>query len=474
MKLNLAQKVLYNVGAQALGRAAGLVVGLLTIRATTGYLGVDAYGELAIVLALTGLLLSISDFGISTVLARELARSPGEANELGGGLLGFRLVSAGGAVVAAAVAVPFLPYSSEVKVGLLIGLLGTFFYSVGRYANAFFQVNLRMDLLSAIDVFQRAASLLLIVVVAVLDLGFYALVASVSLASLIFLGTNFAVSRRFWTINLRRASKRTRRLVRDSVGLWLVTLVGLLHLQGGMILLSLLQQPAEVGIYSIAYRFMEQSLLVPGILMATVFPILARRIHENRERSDVIVMKTLTFLLLQAIPLTLLLFVLADDLVGLAAAPEFGAAAEPLRVVSLALPAIFGGTVFIHILIALNRRRALFVVALASLVVNLGLNLIFIPQYSYMGAAWATVASEAFAFVAAYFAARRAYALRLDYALLARLAVPTLLAVGVVAVAEATALSAVAATAAGLTAFFAGVFAARIVTRDDLRLFLGR
>jgi O-antigen/teichoic acid export membrane protein len=472
MKLTLTQKVLYNVGTQFAGRAIALVLALLAVRVMTGYLGVDGYGKLAIVLALTGLLVSLSDFGITTVLARETAKAPEQANLLGGTLLRFRLASAAGAVAVAVAAVPFLPYASDVKVALLIGLVGTFFISVGRFPNAFFQVNLRMDLLAVLDVLYKLASLLLVVAVAVLDLGLYVLVAALALAGFVFFGSSFAASRRFWSINMHVAPGRTRELLRDSIGIWLVTILGLLHFQGDMLLLSLLQPPAEVGIYSIAYKFVEQSFLLPGLFMGAVFPILARRIGESRERSEEVIRKAFAFLLLQAIPLTLLLAVMAPQLVRIVAPAEFDPAAEPLRVVSLALPVIFASTIYFNVLVVLNRQRALIGISLVSLALNLGLNLYFIPRYSYMGAAWTTVGSETFVFLALVVMVKRAYGVSLDYAFMTRLAVPTMLAAATVAAAGALPATLTAALALGV--FLLGVVAARVVTRADVQLVLGR
>ena len=247
MKITLAQKVLYNVGSQTAGRVAGLALALFTIRITTSYLGVDGYGDLAIVLALMGLLVSLTDFGITTVLARETAKAPQEADLLGGALFRLRLTTAAGAVCLAIALLPLLPYSHEVKVGLVIGFIGAFFLSVGRFPNAFFQVNLRMDLLAALDVFYKLVSLALVGTVVLLDLGFYALVTALTLAGFIWFASSFLISRRFWSINVRRTSARMQSLVRDSFGVWLVTIVGLLHFQGDMVLLSLLQPPEDVG-----------------------------------------------------------------------------------------------------------------------------------------------------------------------------------------------------------------------------------
>lgn len=100
-------------------------------------------------------------------------------------------------------AVPFLPYASDVKVGFLIGLAGTFVLSLGRFPAAFFQVNLRLDLQAVLDIVYRVLSLGAVVAVVRLGLRFYAMVIGLGLAGLLLDGSSFAASKRFWRINVR-------------------------------------------------------------------------------------------------------------------------------------------------------------------------------------------------------------------------------------------------------------------------------
>jgi O-antigen/teichoic acid export membrane protein len=472
MTRNLAQRILYNVGTQVSGKVVALLFSLLAIRVMTEYLGVDDYGKLAIVLSLIGLVVIVSELGISTVLAREVAKSPERADALGGTLFRFRLLSAAIVVGLALAATPFLPYASEVKLGLLIALAGAFFQSIGRFPHAFFQVSLRMDLSAFLEISYRLAILLLVIFVAGFDLGFYAMLAALSLAAFVWCVSSFILSRTFWKINVRAAAGASRPLIRDSFGLWLFTVFGLLHLQGDMILLSLMKPPADVAIYAIAFKFVEQALVLSGILMAVFFPILVRRMSESRDRGEEVIRKCSALLLVSAICVTLVLVVMAPQLVGIIASKEFADAEQVLRILALALPAMFAAAVYLHVLVALNRQRALIGIAISSLGLNVALNLYLIPHYSYIGAAWATVASELFASVAVLHMARGAFAFRLHYGLLSRIGFPALLAAGVIAMMRPFPAPAVAV--GGVAVFLAGILATKVITRGDVRLVLGR
>jgi O-antigen/teichoic acid export membrane protein len=470
--MNLAQRVLLNTGVQLVARVAGLAVSLVVLRMTTNYLGIDDFGDLAIILAVGGLVAVFADLGLTTTLAREMAKAPEDVDELAGILLPFRLLSAAAFAVVTLAAIPFLPYSHQTRLGLAISVVGILFASIATFPNAFFQVNLRLELQAALDIFQKLLNLVVVGVVVVGDLGFYMLVALLAGVQGTACLAAFALSRSFWRVNLRFDWPRARPLVRDAIAIGIVSMVGLLHFKGDAVLLSLLKPAEDVGIYAVAYRFLDQAFVLPGLLVAAMFPILTRYVHSSDERLDDAVNRTLQVLVLAAIAVGLSVFVLAGPLVRLVSSTEFDPAVEPARILAFALLPVFAGPVFYNLLIAVNRQRPLIGIALVSLAFNVGLNLVLIPRWSYNGAAAATVASETLAFAGTFVVVRRAIPFRLDTIFFARALGATLAAVAAAAVlwGQSAWVAWLAAEAALLV--FAYVF--RAITRADLELILRR
>ncbi len=470
--MNLAQKVAFNTGIQLVGQVIVLAIGLLTLRLTATYLGVETFGQLSIVLSLTGLVAIIADLGVTTTLARELAKSPGEADRLGGDLLRFRLVSSLGSVLLLLVAIPFLPYTQETKVALLISLPAMVFTVLGGFPSAFFQTHLRQELSAAVNVLTRSLGLMAILVVRLFDLGLYGLVGLLVAVNGIGCLVAFAFSRSFWRINVSFNWSRAKPLIRDSILIGLVSVIGLLHLRGDAIMLSLLKPADDVGIYAIAFRFIDQAFLLAGLFVATVFPIITRAVHHNAGKAQRAINNTFQALVLGAVAVTIMIYVLAGPLVRLVAGPEFGASETPLRILAFALLFMFVAPVFYNVLIAINKQKHLIVVGAASVALNVGLNLILIPRYSYNGAASATVASEAFVLVGLYFVARRHYEFQLEKTFLLRALGATAAAAGVVALLRRE--SPWLAVVLGELTFCAAAYAFKAVTRADVRMVLER
>ena len=251
-----------------------------------------------------------------------------------------------------------------------------------------------------------------------------------------------------------------------------MSVIGLLHLRGDAIMLSLLKPADDVGIYSIAYRFIDQAFLLPGLFVATMFPIITRAVHHNAGKAQRAINNTFQALVLGAIAVTIMIYVLSGPLVRLVAGPEFEASATPLRILAFALLFMFVAPVFYNVLIVINKQKHLILVGAASVALNVGLNLILIPRYSYNGAASATVASEAFVLVGLYFVARRHYDFRLEKTFLLRALGATAAAAGVVALLRSE--SPWLAVVVGELVFCAAAFAFKAVTSADVRTVLER
>jgi O-antigen/teichoic acid export membrane protein len=105
-------------------------------------------------------------------------------------------------------------------------------------------------------------------------------------------------------------------------------------------------------------------------------------------------------------PITVGLFLLAQqfsDLIGL-----FPQSAAALRILAVAIVFMFVDNTFPTVLNAIDRQKMFAYVALSGLAINLVLNIILIPKFGYIGASWATVATEIGLVIAGWLALRSA------------------------------------------------------------------
>jgi O-antigen/teichoic acid export membrane protein len=158
-------------------------------------------------------------------------------------------------------------------------------------------------------------------------------------------------------------------------------------------LLKLFKGSAEVGWYSFAYRPFEALLFVPITILGVVLPVLAVYQQSSPERLRSAVTVFFKGMLMLGWPVTIGVVLLAHPIAGLWSGfyPE---SIPALQILALAYVFAFVNNAFIGALTALDRQKTYAQAAGISLVVNLVLNLILIPQFGYIAASWTTVATE--------------------------------------------------------------------------------
>jgi O-antigen/teichoic acid export membrane protein len=148
-----------------------------------------------------------------------------------------------------------------------------------------------------------------------------------------------------------------------------------------------------LAVYNVAYKLFEPSLILPGVLLAAVFPLLSQAAHTPGSLLPV-VGQTHLALLGMGLLATLGLALFATPLLMLLYGAQYLAAAPVLVVLAFACVPMYLNYGLTHTLIAIDRPRLYAIFTLVSLVVNLAANLALIPALGVTGAAVATVGTE--------------------------------------------------------------------------------
>jgi len=173
---------------------------------------------------------------------------------------------------------------------------------------------------------------------------------------------------------------------------FLSQLLSVLVLQVDTLTVSgMLEDPALTGIYNTAALAVAQLSLLPGAVLVVTFPFVA----ENRNNMPLLreryreLRKKLLFM---TAALAAVAWVLCPWFFPIFGA-EFSASTAPFRVLVLGMIARSLYVLDNTYLEALGRTDVLFVVVTLSTALIIGLNVIMIPRYGLMGAAWATTIS---------------------------------------------------------------------------------
>jgi O-antigen/teichoic acid export membrane protein len=186
-----------------------------------------------------------------------------------------------------------------------------------------------------------------------------------------------------------------RRMLREGAPFYLAGAFTLLYARADVLWLGLLSRDAEVGAYRAAGQLVEVVKQLPVLLMTATFPQLARGFQESRG-ALVRTERAITALLLGGgLLLCGVLALAAEPIVTLPLGRDFAGAVPALRILALALPLQFVNCGVLHFFIARDNGRLNLAFAAAMVVINAGMNLALDGRLGAVGAATATVVTEA-------------------------------------------------------------------------------
>ena len=171
----------------------------------------------------------------------------------------------------------------------------------------------------------------------------------------------------------------------------LATLCNLAFVTIDMLMLGILSNPQQVGLYSAAYRVVNQVLYTYYLLTQVLYPQLARQDQPQRVR--MLRPRILLFLVGAGVAVAAVLAALRRPLLGVLFGPQFLPAAVLLLLLAWAIPFDFLTSYLSNAYIAWGMEKKILLCTVVAAASNVVLNVIWIPAYGATAAAVNTLVS---------------------------------------------------------------------------------
>ncbi|KKQ43095.1 MAG: Heteropolysaccharide repeat unit export protein, partial [Parcubacteria group bacterium GW2011_GWE2_37_8] len=159
---SLGQKIASNTLISVVGRIASGALGLIAVALISRYLGREGFGEYSIILIFLYIVLAVSDLGLYSILSREISKIENNENKIISSIFGLRILSALLFFVVSFVVLYFLPYSKDIKIGILVASPGFLFLSANQLLMGVFQKHFKTIWPMIGDIIMRGAQLVFV------------------------------------------------------------------------------------------------------------------------------------------------------------------------------------------------------------------------------------------------------------------------------------------------------------------------
>lgn len=402
----VAKKIAYNVFWSSTSKVLSTVLALVYIGFITRYLGKEGFGDYATVLAFFSFFGAFADLGLYSMATREISREGADEKKIMGNVFSLRLFSSLVVFVLSPL-IFFLPYSNELKIGIMIAAASFIFSSSYAVLNGIFQKYLAMNKVAITELVGKVIQLLIVLGTIKMDLGFSMIIFSLFFCMLFNFIVVFSLSRKYIKFKIEFDFEYWKKFAKESVPMGIAVLIAFFYFKMDTILLSMIKSNAEVGIYNAAYKVIENITFFPAMIIGLILPLTSRFIFTDKNKFKQISDKTFKVFSILIIPIVIGTLFLADGIIKLIGGIGFAESANVLRILIFSLAFIFFGNFFNNILISGNLQKKLMFALGICAAFNISLNLFLIPRYSYIGSAYTSVMTEMLVVIFGFFLSKK-------------------------------------------------------------------
>lgn len=371
-------------------------------------LGAANWGIFSYAVTLAGMFTIVSDIGISGVLNREVARNPENHAQYLSTSFFLKIFLIFFSIALILITAPFLLNIDGVKSFLIIICLILAFDSMRDFSFAIIRAKEKMEQEAAIKTVTNVGIL-------VLGLAFLIFIPTPkALAWSYAIGSGLGLITGIWLLRPYLAnlfSNFTRKLVWPIFSsAWPLALIGLsssLMINMDMVIIGHFRSAAEIGFYAAAQRPIQLFYTISGLIASATFPAFAKAAKRDNPRFKILLEKVITVVFLIGLPLVIGGIVLGKEVIQVLFGNQYLAGTLTLQLLLITLLTTFPTNILINGVFAYDKQKIFSWAITTGIVVNLILDLLFIPRWGIAGSAAATIIAQLFIFTPLFVSMKR-------------------------------------------------------------------
>jgi O-antigen/teichoic acid export membrane protein len=392
-KLGSLARGLTNTGFLFSGNAISAVISFVITIYIARILPISDFGSYITVISFVSLFGIFTDFGINTVIIREGAKKPEDTHKLIFSTMGLKLLMSLATMFAVIVFALLTPYSLEVKVLIVLMSVTLVMGGIGSMFSAVFCIYQDMKYISIIQIAERITFATLAFVFLIAGLGVPGVILAIIIAAFASLILNFILSRRINDYKLNFKPIIDRAILIPAMWFGLAGMLGFIWQRIDTIMISLLSNMTQVGLYTPAVNYVGIGDMAVVALTSAFFPIISKAAHE-RKISNKELSKYFGYFAVAGLVAVGITYAFGGPVMIFAFGPKF---TESIVFINILIIGFAVNLVTIPtslLLDATNLQKVHVLNATYLTGVNIGLNWILIPTIGALGAAYATTISQ--------------------------------------------------------------------------------
>ncbi len=402
--MSTARLIAKNTGVLIVGEVISRLLSFFLVILIASRLGDTGLGKYSFVFAFIGIFSVLSDLGTTVYMTREVSRDYSLTKDYLGKVFVIKLAVGIISILLPAVIIFFTNQPIEIKIGVVLAGLAMFMYYIAYPFRAVVNAYEIQNYQSWYVMSERIIAFVLGVFILYRGYGLIAL--------LVVLVISNASS---WLLLYTLVSKKIVKLVpsfninfakdflKNSFPFWFTTIFITIYFKIDTVMLSFMADYAATGWYNASYKIIDALSFVPFVVIIAVFPVMSKLFRKSNKTLQILYEKSFYYLSCLALPLGLGITLLAGKIILAIYSKEFANSILALQILVWALVFMFVNYLMGYLLNSIDKQKLFTISTGLSAALNIILNFMLIPLYSYKGAAAATVITEMFNFMLLFY-----------------------------------------------------------------------
>lgn len=366
-------------------------------------LGSLSFGKFVFANSFVNLFLILCDFGLVTLIIRELSRSKEAASQYLGNALVLKSVFSAVTFLIILLAVKIVNVAYDTRIIVYLMAVYVIVDSMGVFLGGVFQAYERMEFNTISQIAQKIFLVFLCFFLLSLGYGLIAVCVGYLLSAVFYCLVNLALVRgHFLKPYYETRWRLWKSLVREGFPIAAAAAIAMVYYNIDMIMLGKMKGDKVVGWYGAGYYLYFSVITFISAFLAAVFPVMSRLFKTEKEKMGRLYEKSVKAVSTITLPISVVGVLLAGKIILFLYGFQYSQSTGVFRLFSAVI--FFGclNGLASYFLVSMNLQNIVFKMVSLTTFVNVALNFILIPRFSLLGAALATVVCEILFFIISF------------------------------------------------------------------------
>ncbi|MFA7575155.1 MAG: flippase [Arcobacteraceae bacterium] len=390
--MNTVQRILKNSLFLLLSNIVSKILAFFYIIYIARYLGAEGFGVFSFALAFTSIFGVLVDLGLNSLTVREIARSKSLTGKYLGNISVMKIILSAFTFVLVVITINIFGYSQETNKVVYLFALYVIITSFTNMFYAFFQAYEKMEYQSIGQVLTSFLILSGALWAISKELNVISFAFVYFIVSVIILAYNGLVYLyHFGLSKLEIDWDFWKPTIKYALPFFLSAVVDIIAFKIDIVMLSKLKGDIVVGWYSAAYRLIEVLFFIPATIAGALYPVLSNAYISSQDSLRLMYKQSFKYLIIIGLPIAVATTILAPKIILFIYKSEFLNSVIVLQIIIWTIPIIFLTYIFGTILASMDQQVLVLKINFLGMILNITINFLLIPKFSYIGASVATI-----------------------------------------------------------------------------------